>query len=115
MNNKMRRIIASLMAVLMILAYMPVMTFAAYGDPDEVTCVVTVVGVEVVKTSIADAYAAATDGSTITVTGTVNNSYAIPSGKDDLTFDFSGATLTDGVEITADGADACLNVYELRI
>ncbi len=110
MNKKFKKILVVLLSALMIFTYMPTMAFAAIGDPDEVTCVVTVDGNQVTKSSIVDAYAAATDGSTITVTGTVNNSYVIPSGKDNLTLDFSGATLTEGVEITAYKTDACLNV-----
>jgi hypothetical protein len=110
MNKKFRKILVVLLSALMVFTYMPTMAFAAYGDPDEVTCVVTVDGNQVTKSNIAEAYAAATDGSTITVTGTVNNSYAIPSGKDNLTLDFSGATLTEGVEITASSSSACLNV-----
>ena len=101
MSKKMRKIVATLMAVLMILAYMPAMAFAA---DDTATYKYTVAGTEqlVDATSLADAIAGVNNGGTIYIAGGLNNSPAAidVSGKT-FKIDVTGATLASGVAITA--------------
>lgn len=106
--TKRKSVLGVLLAVMLMFAFSASMAFAA---EDSVTCVVTVAGSDqtIEKTSIDDAVKAVNDEGTITVTGEINNAYAIPADVEKtFTMDTKGAVFADGAKITAASATACL-------
>lgn len=112
-----KRLLATLLAVLMVFSLLPATAFAAGAEDTGATAYVAEVNGKGQYTTLADAFAAATDGDTVKLLANVSSSTKVIAAVagNNITFDLNGFTVsfTGNAGITVKGKGTALTVTDL--